>query len=76
VPPQGIIRCQIPRFPLVADLYFIGTYVEVGNDVADDPGTIAQFTVEEGDFFGTGNPGISSHSPFLVEGSWSISDNS
>jgi lipopolysaccharide transport system ATP-binding protein len=76
VPPQGIIRCQIPRFPLVADLYFIGTYVEVGNDVSDDPGIIAQFTVEEGDFFGTGNPGISSHSPFLVEGSWSISDNS
>jgi lipopolysaccharide transport system ATP-binding protein len=73
VPPHGVIRCEIPRLPLVAGKYFIGTYLEVESETADDPGVIAGFIVEEGDFFGTGNPGLPSHSPFLVDGYWTVS---
>ena len=72
VPASGIIYCRVPNFPLVAGTYLIGTFAEVNSIVADDPGVIAEFQVEQGDFFSTGHPGLSSHSPFLIDGEWSV----
>jgi lipopolysaccharide transport system ATP-binding protein len=74
VPPKGSIRCTIPRFPLVPGGYLVATHVEVGGELADHLSVAAQLDVEPGDFFGTGHTGVAAHSPFLVEGSWSVSD--
>jgi lipopolysaccharide transport system ATP-binding protein len=74
MPPRGSIRCTIPRFPLVPGGYLVATYVEVGGELADHLSVAAQLDVEPGDFFGTGHTGVAAHSPFLVEGSWSVSD--
>ena len=74
VPAQGSIRCTVPRFPLVPGSYLLATSVEVGGELADHLTVAAQLDVEPGDFFGTGHTGIAGHSPFLVEGSWSVSD--
>jgi lipopolysaccharide transport system ATP-binding protein len=76
VPPKGSIRCTVPRFPLIPGSYLIATYVEVGSELADHLTVAAQLDVEPGDFFGTGHTGIAGHSPFLIEGSWSLSDGS
>ena len=72
VPPQGSIRCTIPRFPLAPGTYLLATSVEAGGEVADHLTVAAQLDVEPGDFFGTGQTGIAEHSPVLIEGSWSI----
>jgi lipopolysaccharide transport system ATP-binding protein len=74
VPAEGSIRCTIPRFPLVPGAYLLATSVEVGGELADHLTVAAQLDVEPGDFFGTGHTGIAGHSPFLIEGSWAISD--
>jgi len=76
VPPKGTIRCTIPRFPLIPGSYLLATYVEVGNELADHLTVAAQLDVEPGDFFGTGQTGVAGHSPFLIEGSWSVSESS
>ncbi|MCW2989890.1 MAG: transporter related protein [Solirubrobacterales bacterium] len=76
VPPRGTIRCAIDRLPLVAGNYLLGTYIEVGGDVADDLGICAELPVEPGDFFGTGHAGLAAHSPILVDGQWSVRDGS
>jgi lipopolysaccharide transport system ATP-binding protein len=76
VPSEGSIRCTVPRFPLIPGSYLIATYVEVGSELADHLTVAAQLDVEPGDFFGTGHTGIAGHSPFLIEGSWSVSDGS
>jgi lipopolysaccharide transport system ATP-binding protein len=76
VPPRGTLRCTIPRFPLIPGSYLLATYVEVGNELADHLTVAAQLDVEPGDFFGTGHTGVAGHSPFLIEGSWSVSDGS
>jgi lipopolysaccharide transport system ATP-binding protein len=73
VPPQGSIRCTIPRLPLAPGTYLLATSVEAGGEVADHLTVAAQLDVEPGDFFGTGHTGIAGHSPILIEGSWSVS---
>jgi lipopolysaccharide transport system ATP-binding protein len=73
VPPQGSIRCTIPRLPLAPGTYLLATSVETGGELADHLTVAAQLDVEPGDFFGTGHTGIAGHSPILIEGSWSVS---
>jgi lipopolysaccharide transport system ATP-binding protein len=74
VPPEGTIRCTIPRLPLVPGTYVLATSVEAGGELADHLTVAAQLDVEPGDFFGTGHTGLAGHSPLLIEGSWSVSD--
>jgi lipopolysaccharide transport system ATP-binding protein len=74
IPPTGSIRCTIPRFPLAPGTYLLAAAVEAGGEVADHLTVAAQLDVEPGDFFGTGHTGIAGHSPVLMEGSWSVSD--
>ena len=63
VPPQGSIRCRIPRFPLIPGTYLIATYVEVGGELADHLTVATQLDVEPGDFFGTGHTGVGRTQP-------------
>ena len=75
IPPVGRFVCHIPRLPLVAGRYRIVGRVTVGGDEADYLlGDIGHIDVIEGDFFGSGNPGVAEHSPFLVEGTWRVEE--
>ena len=71
-PPVGVIRCSIPKLPLAPGAYMLGINLEAEGELADDPGLCAELTVEPGDFFGTGSAGLATHSPILVDGSWSL----
>ena len=71
VPPQGSIRCTIPRFPLAPGTYLLATSVEAGGEVADHLTVAAQLDVEPGDFFAPARPG-SGAQPRPDRGSWSI----
>ena len=69
----GRFVCRIPRLPLVAGRYPVVARVTVGAEEADYPrNSVGAIQVVEGDFFGSGNPGVATHSPFLVDGSWSV----
>jgi lipopolysaccharide transport system ATP-binding protein len=75
IPSLGRFVCHIPRLPLVAGRYHIVARVTVGRDEADDLlGEVGHIDVIEGDFFGSGNPGVAKHSPFLVEGTWRVEE--
>ena len=73
-PAQGVVRLEIPDFPLVQGRYLVGCLLENRGEVADDPGIVGELEVEAGDFFGTGSGGMPSHSPVLVRGTWSVDD--
>ena len=73
IPQAGRFVCRIPRLPLVAGRYPVVARVTVGAEEADFPrNSVGAIQVVEGDFFGSGNPGVATHSPFLVDGSWSV----
>ena len=73
LPKQGKICCTIKDLPLVEGLYSIGAQMDLGqNQILDAPGQLGLLTVESGDFFHTGNPGLANHSPILVRGEWSL----
>jgi len=70
LPPEGELRCVIPRLPLPAGGYWINVYAAAGGEVLDWVQHAAELTVTEGDFFGTGREQPSSHQAVLVEHSW------
>jgi lipopolysaccharide transport system ATP-binding protein len=73
VPPSGEFRCYIPRFPLVAGSYRVGARVTINGEEADWPRDgIGYVEIVPGDFYGTGSLGFGNNSPFLVDGSWSV----
>jgi len=75
IPGEGRFVCRIPRLPLVAGRYPVVVRVTVGAEEADYPrNSVGVIQVVEGDFFGSGNPGVAGHSPFLVDGSWRVEE--
>jgi lipopolysaccharide transport system ATP-binding protein len=72
IPAKGQFRCRIGRLPLASGQYAMGARVVIGNEEADYPGIVAVIYVEGGDFFGTGSTGLKGHSPFLVDGQWTV----
>jgi lipopolysaccharide transport system ATP-binding protein len=71
-PPRGEYRCRIPKLPLAAGDYSIDLYVGIGWEPCDSIVHAAQFSVHEGDFFGTGHPGRPDFCKVLVEGEWDL----
>jgi lipopolysaccharide transport system ATP-binding protein len=74
LPPQGAIRCTVPRCPLPAGQYTLNVWADVGGDILDWVQRACELTVREGDFFGSGRGQLPSHQAVLVEHDWSISD--
>ena len=72
IPQMGEFRCRVDRLPLSPGEYALGARVLVASEEADFPNVIAQLSVVEGDFFGTGSPGLKMHSAFLVDGRWAV----
>lgn len=69
---KGFILCGIKNFPIAQGLYRVIIYISHADretlDLIFDAVTLS---VEGGDFFGTGNPGIPSLCKFLVSAEWS-----
>jgi lipopolysaccharide transport system ATP-binding protein len=75
LPPEGTVRCHIPRLPLPAGQYHVTLWADVGGssgEVLDWIQHAFELTVAEGDFFGTGQPPMTSHRAVLVEHTWQL----
>lgn len=68
--PQGIIRCRIPRLPLLPGRYCVEGLVKVDGRVADWISPIANLQVVAGDFFGSGKLPSSRTGPILIDFDW------
>ncbi len=74
LPKRGAIACRVPRIPLAAGRYRIGLFARTQGLIADWIGAAINIEVTEGDFFGVGRQSPPSHSPVLVDQSWSARD--
>ena len=74
LPPQGVIRCSIPRCPLPAGQYTLNVWADVGGEILDWVQRACEMTVREGDFFGSGRGQLPSHQAVLVEHGWAVEE--
>jgi lipopolysaccharide transport system ATP-binding protein len=54
IPSQGIVRCNIPKFPLPSGQFRINLQCEIDGQVVDWIKNAWTITVEGDDFFGSG----------------------
>ena len=74
LPKKGWVKCLIPELYLAPGNYLVMTYTLVGGERADWPQAFLPITVVGADFYGTGNPNLSTWGPILVKGKWFIAD--
>ncbi len=72
LPAHGILKCRIPKLPLVAGEYRMNILVRQGGEYKDHIPGAARLTVEQGDFYGTSKSPPSGHGPILVEHTWQL----
>lgn len=71
LPREGVMVCSIPRIPLPAGEYYINTSIHRdGHEGADRVERAAFFTVDTGDFYGSGRVPPPSHSKVLCDYRW------
>lgn len=71
-PGTGAITCSIPNLPLAGGLYRLSIYMaHTEAELMDYIEDATVITVDGGDFFGTGNPGLPNHCKILSKASWS-----
>ena len=75
IPPRGYFVCEIENFPIVYGSYTVDCFAAINEIIADWVQTAAQIEVLQGDFFGTGHPGMPAHAKVLVKGSWHLLSN-
>jgi lipopolysaccharide transport system ATP-binding protein len=73
LPKEGQVKCLIPDLNLAPGDYLVMTYTLVSGDRADWPQAFLPLTVVGADFYGTGNPNLSTWGPILVKGKWFLS---
>lgn len=69
---KAVIRCTMPRLPLVSGLYNHDVIVRADEIVQDFILTAGKFQVEEGDFFGSGKTFDKGHGIILLDQDWSM----
>lgn len=70
-PGEGQIFCKIDNLPLANSIYRSSIYLShADNEMLDWIEDAATVTVDGGDFFGTGNPGLPSHCKILSKAQW------
>ncbi len=69
---NGVMRVTIPRLPLIPGIYGFDYRMTAEGDEADYIVDAGEFTVAEGDFFGTGM--CENHSPILLDQVWTLGD--
>jgi lipopolysaccharide transport system ATP-binding protein len=71
IPAKGIFSCFIPKLPLNAGTYAYNVFAMTSSGIQDWIQHAGTFTVENGDYFGTGNIPDRSRLMF-IDHSWSI----
>lgn len=70
-PGEGQIICRLNNLPLASSIYRTSIYLShADNEMFDWIEDAAIVTVDGGDFFGTGNPGLPSHCKILTKAQW------
>jgi lipopolysaccharide transport system ATP-binding protein len=72
LPRSGWVRCLLPALDLSPGSYLLSTYTLVSGERADWPQAFVPFEVCGSDYYGTGNPSLSSWGPMLVKGRWTL----
>ncbi len=70
LPPRGAFICSVPKLPLQPGAYQTSLYCKVDTEDADWVPSAGTFTVESGDFFGSGKLPGSDKGYHLVDHSW------
>jgi lipopolysaccharide transport system ATP-binding protein len=72
LPRRGTLRCTVPRLPLSPGTYSVNLAVRRKAILEDWITEAVVFTVEPGDFFGTGQLPPASHCGVLVDHQWRL----
>jgi lipopolysaccharide transport system ATP-binding protein len=72
LPPKGAFVCRIPRLPLPPSTYRLGYSLLLHGEYLDMINNAFEFTVTEGDFFGSGEVPPSTHGCCLVPAKWTV----
>ena len=70
LPKKGWVKCLLPELNLSPGNYLVASYTLIGGDRADWPQVFLPIEVIGSDFYGTGNPNLSTWGPMLVKGKW------
>jgi lipopolysaccharide transport system ATP-binding protein len=54
LPPEGSVRCRIPRLPLSQNQYVASVFLQVNGEVEDYIHSAVELEVVDGDFYGSG----------------------
>lgn len=76
VPKRGHFSCRIERLPLAPGQYYLNLFCTVNGEIVDWVQNAASFSVEAGDFFGSGKLPPSGHGGLLVPQKWSCAEES
>jgi len=69
---QGSVFCKVENFPLANGCYRFSIFLShADSEILDYIQDAASITVDGGDFFGTGSPGLPSHCKILTKAQWS-----
>jgi lipopolysaccharide transport system ATP-binding protein len=74
IPPRGAFVCRIERLPLPPSTYRIGCSLMCDGEYLDLLNDACEFTVVEGDFYGTGEVPPATHGCCLVEARWRVDE--
>jgi lipopolysaccharide transport system ATP-binding protein len=73
-PGLNCIKCQIQDLPITLGMYRTSIFVShADQEILDYVRDASSFSVEGGDFFGTGSSGLPSHCKILTKADWSWS---
>jgi lipopolysaccharide transport system ATP-binding protein len=67
---DAVIRCVVPRLPLMSGVYNHDVIVWANDVIQDFVITAGTFQVEDGDFFGTGKTFDKGHGILLIDQQW------
>jgi lipopolysaccharide transport system ATP-binding protein len=54
LPPEGNVKCRIPRLPLSQNQYVVSVFLQVNGEVEDYIHSAVELDVVDGDFYGSG----------------------
>ncbi|NLG98781.1 MAG: ABC transporter ATP-binding protein [Chloroflexi bacterium] len=75
LPPQGVVACRIPRFPLTPGRYRYKLWCQVNRVTADRIEDAGVLPVEAGDFYGSGYlPNKNPEGIVMVDHEWELVD--
>ncbi|PIU20796.1 MAG: ABC transporter ATP-binding protein [Elusimicrobia bacterium CG08_land_8_20_14_0_20_59_10] len=72
MPAKSTVRCLLPSLDLAPGNYFVQVCTKVAGETDDWPQVLLPLNVMGADFYGTGDPNLSTWGPMLVKGEWSL----